>query len=249
MKPLKRTGSFQSKYLVNALAFSTLSLLGVSFASAYERQHDVHLHGEGHINLVLEQDQLQAEMRFPMKDIVGFEHAPRSDADHSAIKQAVATLQQASSQITLSAAAECKLISTNVVIGEEEEHEAHHGEDDHHKEHDHHEEHDHYDKHADEEHHHEDEHKHAHHEHKDDHHGHKDEHHEHDQHQHAEDEEHQDVSVAYRWDCHHPEELKLIQMGLFSAFPSLESVQVQVLYPAGALSETLNAGKTALTLP
>lgn len=250
---LKPKSKLQSKHLVKALACATLSFsswLSVSSVYAYERQHDTHLHGEGHINLVLSGSQLEAEMRFPMKDIVGFERQPSSEAEHAAIEQAKAQLAQAPSLLMLSAAAECKLTDSHIVIAAEESHADH--EDDHHKG-DHHDE-----EHHNKEHHDDDHHEHAHknhahgheahhdEEHHEEHHEHKDAHHDHAKEEHQE--EHQDVSVSYRWDCHHPEELTRIKLGLFSAFPSLESVQVQVLHPAGAISETLNAGKTALTL-
>ena len=56
------------------------------------RQHDSHVHGIASMNLALEGDEVHIELDSPAANIVGFEHAPSSKADHAAVDKAVAML-------------------------------------------------------------------------------------------------------------------------------------------------------------
>ena len=54
--------------------------------------------------------------------------------------------------------------------------------------------------------------------------------------------------MRYRFRCAAPEALRSIDTGLFAAFPSLQSVSVQLLDPSGARAETLTPAATRLSL-
>ena len=43
--------------------------------------HGAHEHGHGHLNLVVDGDQLMIELQAPAADLVGFEHAAKSDEE------------------------------------------------------------------------------------------------------------------------------------------------------------------------
>lgn len=66
-----------------ALALSS----GASFAA------EPHVHGAGTLQLVLEGGSLNAELRLPAMDVVGFEHAPREAKHKEAVKNAVGMLK------------------------------------------------------------------------------------------------------------------------------------------------------------
>jgi len=57
------------------------------------RQHDAHVHGEAVLSLVLEGETLTAELRAPLANIVGFEHAPQTDGQRAALDAAYDTLR------------------------------------------------------------------------------------------------------------------------------------------------------------
>ena len=52
-----------------------------------------HVHGAGTLQLVLEGGRLNAELRLPAMDVVGFEHAPREEKHKEAVKKAAAMLK------------------------------------------------------------------------------------------------------------------------------------------------------------
>ena len=241
-----------------SLAIPAFLMAQSASVAAYEIQHDAHQHGAGEVNIVLEGKAISAEMRFPMNDIVGFEHAPNSKSDHAAYLLAEQKFENADSMLMFTEAAHCSLITSQVSLGDAEEHKHDHDEHGHeehkHAEHDHHEhgheehkhaEHDHHEhgheerKHAEHDHHeHEhEEHKHAEHD-----------HHEHEHDEHAHDAEHSDAEVLYAWRCEHPEKISGINFGLFKQFPSLETVQARVITAKGAQLNEMSAAKSKLRL-
>lgn len=76
----------------------------------------------------------------------------------------------------------------------------------------------------------------------------------HDDHDHEHDHEghehggHSDWMVRYRIRCAAPQNLRSIDTGLFTAFPSLQSATVQLLDAAGAREVTLTASANRLSL-
>ena len=103
--------------------------------------HGAHEHGHGHLNLVVDGNQLMIELQAPAADLVGFEHAAKSDEDKAQYAKAVARLQQPDALFRLDPAAGCKLTQQALQAAKEEhdhdhdhdkaasdEHEHHHDE-------------------------------------------------------------------------------------------------------------------------
>ena len=73
-------------------AFCLLLATGL-FATAAQAQHAAHQHGVGQLNVAVEGGVLEIELVAPANDIVGFEHAPSTDAHREAVGAAVAALK------------------------------------------------------------------------------------------------------------------------------------------------------------
>ncbi|WP_241006340.1 ZrgA family zinc uptake protein, partial [Aeromonas media] len=69
--------------------------------------HGAHEHGHGHLNLVVDGNQLMIELQAPAADLVGFEHAAKSDEEKAQYTKAVARLQQPDALFRLDPAAGC----------------------------------------------------------------------------------------------------------------------------------------------
>jgi hypothetical protein len=113
------------------------------------RQHGAHVHGIAALNLALEGEELHIELHSPAANIVGFEHAPSSEADHAALDKAVATLKDGARLFRFNAEAGCRMetadVTSSLLDEEHGEHAGEHkGDHDHEKEDDHgHQEHEH----------------------------------------------------------------------------------------------------------
>ena len=91
-----------------AAASVPIFLATVALAAEHEqREHDAHAHGHGTLDIVVEGDQALIELRIPAVNVVGFEHAPRDDAEHEAVRRALEPLQDGGSLFALSADADC----------------------------------------------------------------------------------------------------------------------------------------------
>ncbi len=55
--------------------------------------HSAHQHGVGQLNVAIEPGQVEIELVSPADDIVGFEHAPDTEADRATVGDAVSKLQ------------------------------------------------------------------------------------------------------------------------------------------------------------
>ncbi|MFQ2385467.1 DUF2796 domain-containing protein [Aeromonas dhakensis] len=71
--------------------------------------HGAHEHGHGHLNLVLDGSQLMIELQAPAADLVGFEHAAKSDDEKAQYAKAVAQLKQPDALLRFDPAAGCTL--------------------------------------------------------------------------------------------------------------------------------------------
>lgn len=78
------------------------------------RRQGSHVHGAGQLNLALDADNLYLELRSPAASVVGFEHAPSNQADHAALDNAVAILEQGERLFVFSPAAGCRLQSVDI---------------------------------------------------------------------------------------------------------------------------------------
>ena len=73
------------------------------------RQHDAHVHGIAALNLALEGEEVHIELDSPAANIVGFEHAPSSEADHAAFDKAVAALKNGDQLFRFNNEAGCRM--------------------------------------------------------------------------------------------------------------------------------------------
>ena len=207
----------------------TLAVSGLAHAEEGYRQHGAHVHGQVEINIAQDGKELLMEITAPGADVVGFEHAPKTDEQKHQLEDAIAKLEQASNIFTLAKAAGCKVEHQSVshTLGGE------------HHDHDHDHDHDHHDDHAHDKHKHED----KHHDH-DDHKGH--DHHEgHDHHDHG---GHGEFTVEYHFDCNDISALNGIETQWFSHFPNTESLKVNVLTDTKQAALELGKGDSEISL-
>lgn len=130
--------------LLSAVVFLAPMVLVAPWVSAAEehdhdhehRQHGAHVHGIGALNLALEGKEVHIELDSPAANIVGFEHAPSSEADHAALDKAVAMLKDGDRLFAFNAEAGCRMEEVSVtsgLLGEDHEEHA----DEHASEHEH----------------------------------------------------------------------------------------------------------------
>jgi hypothetical protein len=85
-------------------------------ASADEiESHHAHEHGVASLNVGIEAGRVELEFDSPAINVIGFEHAPRTDAEKAAASRAQRTLQDARRLFVLNGEAECRATSTEVV--------------------------------------------------------------------------------------------------------------------------------------
>ena len=75
------------------LLLSNHSLAGNSHDDEHHHHHEAHVHGEAHLQMVMESSSLELELRAPAKDVVGFEHAPQTEAERQQVTDAIARLE------------------------------------------------------------------------------------------------------------------------------------------------------------
>ncbi|PMH42553.1 hypothetical protein BCU68_14030 [Vibrio sp. 10N.286.49.B3] len=203
-------------------------LLTASFSHAEYRDHAAHVHGLVEFNIAQDGSDLLVEITAPGADVVGFEHAPKTDAEKEAISKVTAKLLLANNLFTLSAPANCTLTHKTVVNTLESGEHKHCDHEDHnhdeHKHHDH-DEHDH------------DEHKHH------DHDGH--EHHDHDEHEHA---AHGEFTIEYQYTCEDMSKLTSIDTQWFKHFTTTEKVSVNLLTDTQQSAVELTSSSTIVNI-
>ena len=249
----KSNGARRSRLV---LAAAAAVFAGIAAAASDEefREHGAHEHGHGALDIVVEGEELVAELRIPGVNVVGFEHVPRDDAERAAVREALVPFRSAASVLVPSEEAECEVEMAEADISsmapddhhedepghDDEAHghddEAHGHEGDRHEEDEHDEEHD-----AD--------------------HGHGDvqakreqgeEHQEHEAHD--EDgsdsgaEAHSELHAAYHFHCHAPERLTRIEVLVFEHLHDAEEIDVRVVTPAAQRAMTLHPGETVVEL-
>lgn len=218
------------------------------------RSADAHEHGHGLFRMAVEADHVEIELEVPAFDIVGFEHAPSTEAQRNAIKAARKVLSDPASLFVLPAAAGCEAEEVKVVFGVDGEHDDHHDEahDEHgHDEHadDKHDDHGHDDHAAHDEDKHDDHDHEKHAEHDDDHDDH-DDHADHDDHDdHAEGEEtHSEVLASYELHCDRAAAIKSVEFRYFEAFPNAEELNVVVLSDRGQQAGEIERDQTVFRI-
>jgi len=123
---------FIMRRLLLALPFALLPGFVLAAEQHDHDHHDslgAHEHGAAELDAALDGSMLEIELRSPAMNLVGFEHAPSSDADKRKIADARERLEQPDALFGLPAAAGCKLAETELEspLFEGEAHDHNHG--------------------------------------------------------------------------------------------------------------------------
>lgn len=97
---------------------------------AAHAQHK-HVHGEGRLDVVIEQDGFSVDLDLPLDTVVGFERAPRTEKEKAALAGALRTLQDAAPLFLPTPAAQCALHKTEVELPDFKDHGNHGNDGDH----------------------------------------------------------------------------------------------------------------------
>jgi hypothetical protein len=194
----------------NHLSKYVLALLIPNFfacpAIAFE-EHGAHEHGHAALTVVQEKGALQMVFTSPAMNIVGFEHMPNNVQHKDKINKASEQLQHANFLFQINSEAKCaiKTVRINSALIDSLHHRDGH-----------------------------DDSKHAHHEHHhDDHHKYHEEAREHHSHGHGHQEEiHSEFEAVYDFKCKNYEALEDVVLGVWSTFPSIDELEVQVVSPS-----------------
>lgn len=102
------------KTIGQCLAAAFLGILSWSVVAddTEHREHDAHVHGTASLNIAIDSGHIDAELVTPAMNIVGFEHAPRDDAERQAVASAAVMLEDGAALLVPSAAAGCRLDSS-----------------------------------------------------------------------------------------------------------------------------------------
>jgi hypothetical protein len=94
---------------LSTLALTALfALTAFPLAASAQTQH-AHVHGQIKLDVVVEGPTVVIEMGSPLDNYVGFERAPRTDAEKKAVDDAVAQLRAADQLFKIDPTANCKL--------------------------------------------------------------------------------------------------------------------------------------------
>ncbi len=77
-------------------------------ADEHHREHGAHTHGLGTLNVVRDGAELEIELIAPAANLLGFEYAPRTEAEREALRRAVEQLHRDAELFELPAAAGCR---------------------------------------------------------------------------------------------------------------------------------------------
>ncbi len=90
------------------LAMAAALFAAAPFLSAQAQQH-AHVHGQLKLDVAVDGPTVVIDMESPLDNIVGFERAPKTDAEKKAVEDAVAVLRAADKLFVVDPAANCKL--------------------------------------------------------------------------------------------------------------------------------------------
>jgi Protein of unknown function (DUF2796) len=90
------------------LSLTLTALLATPFAALAQTQH-AHVHGQIKLDVVIDGPTVVIEMESPLDNFVGFERAPRTDAEQQTVDSAIAQLRAADQLFKIDPTANCKL--------------------------------------------------------------------------------------------------------------------------------------------
>lgn len=94
---------------ISGLAIATALFAAAPFLSAQAQQQHAHVHGQMKLDVAIDGPTVVIDMESPLDNIVGFERAPKTDAEKATVEAAVAQLRAADKLFAIDPAANCKL--------------------------------------------------------------------------------------------------------------------------------------------
>ncbi len=200
------------------------SLIATTIALALQAGQ-AHVHGSWSMLAAQEGKQLQITITGPLEDVLGFEHAPKTDAEREAVEAFEAKILKQPPLVVPDTDAQCSLVGKPaLLLPKGFDHEGHDHDEDHDKDDDHDD---------DDDHDHDEEHDH-------------DEDHDHDEHHGDEEHGHGEADITYTFTCSQPGDLKSISFMGFKAFPSIKTVDAVLLQAGGQSAAKLTKSKSVL---
>ncbi|MDZ4360430.1 MAG: DUF2796 domain-containing protein [Variovorax sp.] len=92
----------------SGFALTAAALFAVATFPAQAQQH-AHVHGQLKLDVAIDGPTIVIAMESPLDNIVGFERAPKTDAEKKTVEAAIAQLRAADKLFTIDPAANCKL--------------------------------------------------------------------------------------------------------------------------------------------
>lgn len=199
-----------------ALVLLASGLILVPLAQA-QQQH-AHTHGRLSLDVAVDAQAITIAMESPLDNFLGFERAPRTDAERQRVKDMVARLNAADRLFVVDPAGECKLSKVELEAGAlglgskkgSHDHE-HAGKAEHDHDHDH---------------------------------GDHDHDHDHD-HEHG---KHADIDASIVFACAKPAAAKFVDVKLFDSFKRIHDIDAQVASPQGQFKRALRPNSARLSL-
>lgn len=111
------------RFALGSAALALTASLALAQPADDHRELGAHQHGHGTFNLALEGDRVTIDFEAPGVDIVGFEHAPKTEAEKAAIAAAKQKLAEPLTLFGIPADAQCKVGEAAVAL--EGAHEGH----------------------------------------------------------------------------------------------------------------------------
>ena len=99
-----------------------------------QRRHAAHEHGVGKLEIAQDGNTVQIVLDSPAANLLGFEHAPRSEREHETLEQVLSRLKAGTALFLLPAASACRLVEADVetplqdYADDKEEHHVHENE-------------------------------------------------------------------------------------------------------------------------
>ena len=90
------------------LALGVLCAAALAPARARAHEPGAHVHGVAELRIAIDGPLLEIDLESPLDNLLGFEHAPRSDRERAAVRAMAARLRQAQTMFVATAAARCK---------------------------------------------------------------------------------------------------------------------------------------------
>jgi hypothetical protein len=84
--------------------------------TAFAHEHGAHIHGAAEVDVAIEGKKLVISLESPADNLLGFEHAPKTDAEKTKLKTVDAQLRAVANVFAPDAAAQCKPSKTDLTM-------------------------------------------------------------------------------------------------------------------------------------